>query len=54
MYESGQKESVRTWKHDKLDGLSILYNEDGTEKGRYTFKNGELLESSPDAPPLID
>ena len=42
-YENGQKMSEGNWKDGKLDGLSIFYNEDGTEDYRVTYKDGELV-----------
>ena len=43
-YDNGQKKWESTFKDGKNYGLWIFYNEDGTEKFRWTFKDGERVE----------
>ena len=44
-YENGQKQYEINYKDGKEEGLTVYYNEDGTEDYRETYKNGELLEN---------
>ena len=52
--KDGKLMSVMVWKSDGEkcpvtnvkdgDGVGVRYNEDGTEKARYTYKDGELVD----------
>jgi antitoxin component YwqK of YwqJK toxin-antitoxin module len=43
LYENGQKELEINYKDGKKDGLFIVWNENGTEIYRKTYKDGELV-----------
>ena len=43
-FMNGQKQKEGTFNDGKKDGLWIFYNEDGTEQGCLTYRDGELVE----------
>jgi antitoxin component YwqK of YwqJK toxin-antitoxin module len=43
-YENGNKWRETHLKENKLDGVCIWYNEDGTEKERTAYKDGEPID----------
>jgi antitoxin component YwqK of YwqJK toxin-antitoxin module len=44
---SGQILELNQFKNGKWDGLSIFYDEDGTQNSRKTYKDGEVVFDSP-------
>ena len=43
-WKSGKKSIETNYKDGKRHGLEIIWNRDGTEGARWTFKDGELVE----------
>ena len=66
-YKNGHRWTAVAWKPNgekcpvtnlvNGNGVSVMYNEDGTEKSRYTHKDGEMVDrviAGVEMPPLLD